>query len=902
MDIRELVRLKAGLGGLEPPNNLGILIDREKTRGDHLAVVFTLKGILKVKWSSLKEGTGELYEGSKNDEKAMKDFIGRAVMREEKGNMLKMEPQQIIDRTGSEDLWRSVVRFISEGRTHLGRSMEDPPAGCLSIGFSPEEIARIHFHPHFVAPRQARAVETVLSRCDDRGEPDFCRVDVERKPYYVPYSRETISSVKKHIGTLEELRSAFLERGEGDEEEGRKRTPKLKVEDISKMELPEELAAEMDRICRWGVSYLENGRWPSEDHELGYTDLGASSPFGLAGTDIRRFHRFDLERFMAFFTMDVTSTKKGDLASGLVTFLLLLEKIDWRDASELVAKFHMGSGVRRFHENFPLHILKVAENLPQVVEENDEMGREDLTGLETYTIDPSDAKDFDDAVSIRKEGVRTMIWVHIADVSHYVRPGDLIDSEARFRSTSVYLPTRVIPMLPPRLSEDLCSLKEGVKRLALSTFMVFNEDLELMEWKHFPSVIAVRSNLDYEQVNGWIEEGREPFISLHRVAAALEQKGKRLKIETRERRVSFVNGSNIEIELKRPTKATKMIEELMVAANECAARFLEQRGVATLFRVHPLPDRTSASRFNAACEALGLDIRIKPDWDPDTHVTEEEPGDPMLNALLSGGKISFGAISASIQQGSEETHPRTGRPSKEVMDRAVSSYNEALEEIGHLTDETVREMLNLRVLRTLGQAFYSVDNIGHFGLRSMNYLHFTSPIRRYPDILAHRAVKACLDEEGMGPAVGWHAPESGELEDQMEHTNDMTDSAEDWERDMIDVALSTRARMTPDILKDAHSGIVVSLTPASCFVLLDDGVTEGRILLRDMSPYPLTLDENESKVLVDLTGEAASDPRFRREISSGQSEAVFLKLGDRIGCRISSVSIASGRIDLEMVS
>ncbi|MBN1538817.1 MAG: VacB/RNase II family 3'-5' exoribonuclease, partial [Candidatus Thermoplasmatota archaeon] len=857
---------------------------------------------LKVKWSSLKEGTGELYEGSKNDEKAMKDFIGRAARREEKGNMLKMEPQQIIDRTGAEDLWRSVVRFISEGRTHLGKSMVGAPAGCLSIGFSPEEIARIHFHPHFVSPKQVRAVETVLSRCDDRGEPDFYRIDVDRKPYYVPYSRETISSVKKHIGVLEELRSAYLERWEDDKEEGGKRTPKLKVEDISQVELPEELSAELDRICRWGVSYLENGFWPSEERELGYTDLGTSGPFGLAGTNIRRLHRFDLERFVAHFTMDATSTKKGDLASGLVTFLLLLGKIDWRDASELVVKFNMGSGGRRFHENFPLHVMKVAENLPENVEVNDEMGREDLTGLETYTIDPSDAKDFDDAVSIRKEEGRTMIWVHIADVSHYVRPGDLIDAEARFRSTSVYLPTRVIPMLPPRLSEDLCSLREGVKRLALSTLMVFDEDLELLQWRHFPSVIMVRANLDYEQVNGWIDEGREPFISLHHAAAALEKKGSRLKIETRERRVRFMNGSNIEIELKSPTKATKMIEELMVAANECAARFLEDRGIPTLFRVHPLPDRTSASKFNAACEALGLDIMIDPDWEADARKPEEGPGDPMLNALLSGGKISFGVISDPIRQGSGEVRPRIGLPSREVMDRAVGSYNEALQEIGDLADDTIRELLNLRVLRTLGHAYYSVENIGHFGLGSMSYLHFTSPIRRYPDILAHRAVKSCLDEEGIGPAVGWSAPESGELEDQMEHTNDMADSAEDWERDMIDVALSTRARMTLDILKGTHSGTVISLTPASCFVLLDDGVTEGRIPLRDMSPYTMTVDENESKVIVDLTGDAAYDPRFRREISRGCNEAVFLKLGDRIGCRISSVSIASGRIDLQLAS
>ena len=164
--------------------------------------------------------------------------------------------------------------------------------------------------------------------------------------------------------------------------------------------------------------------------------------------------------------------------------------------------------------------------------------------------------------------------------------------------------------------------------------------------------------------------------------------------------------------------------------------------------------------------------------------------------------------------------------------------------------------------------------------------------------MVHRAVKACLAQEGAIPEIGWLAPERQELEDQMEHTNDMTDSAEDWERDMIDVALSTRIRMTPELFKGSCSGMLTSLTPASCFVLMDDGVTEGRLSYREMSPYPLSMDENESMVMVDLTGDAALDPRFRKEVSQGLKEAVVLKLGDRVSCRIGKVSIASGKIDL----
>jgi exoribonuclease R len=726
-------------------------------------------------------------------------------------------------------------------------------------------------------------------------------VDIERTPYYSPYSNEAIISVKRHIQLLEDLRSMFLEWVVLDDIEDRRsrKVPKLKVEDISTVVLPEDLKVELDRICRWAVFYLENGWWPLENEELAYTDLMNTGPFGLGGTDVRRLHKFDLERFMEFFTMDLTSTRKGDLPSSLVTLLLLFNRIDWKETSELVVKFNLGSGARKFHEGFQQHILQASERLPDSVQEEDEKGREDLTDLETYTIDPVDAKDFDDAVSISRNGANTIVWVHIADVSHYVRPGDLIDAEARYRSTSVYLPTRVIPMLPPKLSEDLCSLRENVKRLALSTRMVFNDKFELLEWDHIQSVIKVDRNLNYEQVDNWIEEGREPFLSLHRISMALEVSGSRLKINTPEKKIRFTSGSSIDVTLKRPTRSTKMIEELMVATNECAARYLEERGIPAPFRVHPLPDRTSAEKFNAACEALGLEVRIEPDWGSETQDEKEKGSDMMLSALLSGGKISFGAASSavSVEKGSEipEIHPT----SREAMEKAVRSYNVALSDIMEHNDETIRDMLNLRLLRTLSRAFYSVDNIGHFGLRSMSYLHFTSPIRRYPDILVHRSVTACLQEENKGPDVGWFAPKEEEIDEQMEHTNDMTDSAEEWERDMIDVALATRVRMTSSILNGTHHGMVTSLTPASCFVLLDDGVTEGRILLRDLSPYPLTLDENESMVLVDLSGEASLDPKFAKEVARGEEDAVFMKLGSSIGCRISSVSIASGKIDLK---
>jgi exoribonuclease R len=135
----------------------------------------------------------------------------------------------------------------------------------------------------------------------------------------------------------------------------------------------------------------------------------------------------------------------------------------------------------------------------------------------------------------------------------------------------------------------------------------------------------------------------------------------------------------------------------------------------------------------------------------------------------------------------------------------------------------------------------------------------------------------------------------------MEHINDMSESAEDWERDMIDVALATRIRMNKDLYKSRHNGIITSITPSSCFILLDDGVTEGRASIREMSRYPLTVDEHESRILIEMTDEIVSDPRFEKHVYHGEEEVVFLKLGDRVKCSISSVSIADGHLDLKIL-
>ncbi|MGA1848599.1 MAG: RNB domain-containing ribonuclease [Thermoplasmatota archaeon] len=904
MEIRELVRLKKGIGGLEPPLNFGIILSREKVGGNHLASVHTLKGKLTIKWKFLKESTGTIYQGSKGDEAAMTAFIREAVRKEERHNVLKTDPQQIIEKIDPRDLWNSIIRYIDDRREGFGSRYEGGPNGVHERIFSPEEIGRIHFEPNFLDPKQVWAVSRVLSRCDGGREPYFMKVDIDRKPNYLAYRKESISSVREHIDRLERLRSRYLEWAE-EEIEGTERTrrvPRLRVDDISQVDLSGEERQEIDRICGWSVYYLENGRWPAEQEEVHVANMGPVSPFGLGGFSITRLDSFDLERFVEYFTMDSTRTARGAPASSLMAFLLKMERINWREASELVVRFNIASGAQKFHDRFPAHVQSTADRLPEEVLPADEEGRVDLTRLETYTIDPEDAKDFDDAVSLEKEGENTIVWVHIADVSHYVHPGDLIDAEARFRSTSVYLPTGVLPMLPEKLSENLCSLREGRKRLAVSTRMVLSSAHELLEWKHMQSVIEVDGNLSYGQVEGWIKEGREPFHSLMMISRGLEERGGRLNIETPERKITFTGDNEITVNVKRPTAATKLIEELMVLANECASNFLEKRGCPLPFRVHPLPDRISAAKFNSACEALSLDISIDTGWEESGEKRPDQGGeDAILSALLSGGKITFGNLRVPRKEEAGDHDAKVaGAPDPEVFQKAVSSYNRVLRSISGVPNGDVRDMLYLRLLRTMEQAFYSVENIGHFGLNSRSYCHFTSPIRRYPDILVHRAVKAVLAGEGSGPEVSWGIPETEEVEDILETVNDMSDSAESWERTMVDVALATRMEMTPSLRRSGHRGMVTSITPSSCFILLDDGVTEGRIPIREMSPYPLTVDENETKILHSLREGVPDEPRFLEAASRGEEEIELLKLGDRIGCSVNSISIVEGKIELRL--
>jgi ribonuclease R len=897
MDVRDVVRIKKGVGGLDPPLNVGILLEREKDGKDHVADIFTLKGMLRIKWGSIKESTGSVYEGDKSDEHGMSEYLASVIKKIEAKNLLKLDPQAILDTLKPQDLWTSVTSYLAES---------DRPVTEDSPQMAPDEIARIHYDPYSLGPRQLWAVEKVLSTCDDPHQPYFKRNMRDGHAVYVPYTPGRIAAIESHLRQLESLRSLYVQWEEEEAEDGRIFShPVPRADDISTISLEGPLASELETVCLWGLSFLENGRWVDKEVALKTMDGRKSSAVGLADTPVRRIKKFDLERYLGFFFKDLPQSRSDDLASNILLTLLKLKKISWRTASELVIGYKIASGAQKFHRDFPSNVLEHSGRLPDDVQISDLVGRTDLRELEAYTIDPPDAKDFDDAVSVEVQSDGWKVYVHIADVTHYVHPDGPIDSEARFRSTSVYLPSGVLPMLPPKLSEDLCSLKEGVDRLALTAIIDLDPDMVVRSYSFHPSVIRVRRNLSYGAAEGFIREGRDPFATLDRIARSLKVKGRRLDLEMPERRVRFVGDDEIAAELKRATPSTALIEELMVLANESASRFLESRGIRTAFRVHPIPDREGVDRFNAACRVLGIDVRIKGDWASISSPTGQGPGgggeDAMLEALRTGGKLSMGPYSMKADEtGSEAEVSGVQGVDKVRMDEALDELNSALRAVHKIPEEWIRDLLAASLLRSMPRAFYSTENIGHFGLRSTSYCHFTSPIRRYADDLVHRAIKAVLAGEGSGQGVTWEVPSESEVAMMTGSINDMSDSAESWERQMVDAAQATRLAMGE---KEAVlSGRITSITPAACYITMDDNLTEGRLPIRAMSRYRLMPDPDGSRVYLSLEEnmDRDIDPHLMKELARTGGEMVVFRLGDRVRCSVHSVAIAEGRIELAL--
>jgi len=474
--------------------------------------------------------------------------------------------------------------------------------------------------------------------------------------------------------------------------------------------------------------------------------------------------------------------------------------------------------------------------------------RRDLTELPTFTIDPVTARDFDDAISAQSlpaGGVRA--WVHIADVSAYVEEGSPVDLEARRRGTSVYVPGVVEPMLPPALSNDACSLVPGEERLAVTVELELH-DAEVVRSAFYRSVIRSDERLDYDHVDR-IFAGREAagepwrasLEAAREAAAALQRKRERsgaLVIISEEPEFVFDEEGNVsEIRLRVPSESHRLIEHLMIAANEAVAGLLERRGVPCLYRVHERPEPERIERL--ADQLASLDVPT-----------------PALPESMSSAQAAelVGEISRRV----DDHVRRTGRG---------------------------RIALSSLLLRSLKQAYYSPRNIGHAGLHSSCYCHFTSPIRRYPDLVCHRALLSAV-------GGGESAPRAGGLVDLGAWASERERDAMTTERDADDVArcFALEQALLQGGWEQTFTGEVIGLISAGAFVAFGGtaGLYEGMLPVRSMRH---TAGDRTS------VGEWW-EINEQGTILHGTRTGATLRLGDPIDVRVERVDTMRGRVDL----
>jgi ribonuclease R len=473
--------------------------------------------------------------------------------------------------------------------------------------------------------------------------------------------------------------------------------------------------------------------------------------------------------------------------------------------------------VRKFdlpHE-FSRKALAAARAMPEGVRNEDLQGRKDLRELPFVTIDGETAKDFDDAVHCRREGKGFRLWVAIADVSHYVRHGEALDMDARERGTSVYFPRRVIPMLPEKLSNGLCSLNPNVERLAMVCEMVIAPKGEVQRYEFFPAVFRSAARLTYTQVWGWLSNKKAPehLVLLYEVfKVLLEARSRRgaIDFETVETRMMFDAKGKIEkIVAEARNDAHRIIEECMLAANVCAGNFLAEHAHPALYRVHdvPAPEKVAALRDFLA--ELGLQ--------------------------LPGGEV-----------------PKPG------------DYAQLLEKIRKRPDFALLQTI---LLRSLKQAVYSPNNLGHFGLAFDSYVHFTSPIRRYPDLLVHRAIKAVLSRQKYS-GIDWEA--------MGRHCSQTERRADDASRDVENWLKCYYMR---DHVGGSFSGTITGVVPFGLFVTLDEYFVDGLVHISELGRDYFQYDGARHMLLGERTGK-----RFR--------------LADRMSVKLVRVDLDTRKIDL----
>ena len=543
-------------------------------------------------------------------------------------------------------------------------------------------------------------------------------------------------------------------------------------------------------------------------------------------------------------------------------------------------------GHNPFPRTYDASLVDHAERLGEVDGDGEvASGRTDLRHLPLVTIDPPDAKDFDDAVCLVEADGRRTLWVAIADVAHYVRQGTALDHAAAARATSVYLPHAVLPMLPPKLADELCSLRANVDRLAMVVSMDLDDDNTIVETKAYEAVIHVKANVAYGDV---LETNA--YDDMLTLAAVWQDREIRLNLNNPELRPRLHGQDELQVEVKWPNKATRMIESFMVATNAAVGHLLGAAGAPLPWRCHAPPDRPEVEGLNAKLGALDIGIQLPM---PSLRKHGESETDELSNLLGDWANLGGGGIDLSGMQTSEPTEESVlpylaGVIDPEARNGILASLQDAQAAASDLT-ETTRRIVDQGLFQLMQRARYSEENGGHFGLNLDAYVHFTSPIRRYPDLMTHRQLKAFIHgrpwvhDEAETAKLAEHCSEQGLMAKRME-----------WElvANAYHVHLLNGGRLgdeepTNEGVATSYNARVTGLRGPWVFLdLADDGAVSGRMHLRQLGgKRRLVVDEHGLEATV-------AEPDHNGE------HPTVLRLGQRFPCRLRGLDVWSGSLDL----
>ena len=477
---------------------------------------------------------------------------------------------------------------------------------------------------------------------------------------------------------------------------------------------------------------------------------------------------------------------------------------------------------------FSTQAMEEVGAFPDKIRKSEWSGRVDLRDLPLVTIDGETARDFDDAVFAEKKGKGWRLVVAIADVSHYVKPGMALDREAMERGNSVYFPRRVIPMLPEKLSNGLCSLNPEVERLAMVCDMDINTRGTIKDYRFYPAVFRSKARLTYTQVWGWLSGTMRPeneshvalqpqlqaLYALFKVLLKARHKRGAIDFETIETMMLFNDQGKIaNIVPTERNDAHRLIEECMLAANVCASDFLQEHKQTCLYRIHEGPTPEKLEGLHSFLKEFGLG--------------------------LPGGE-----------------------------DPTAKDYGALLEKIKNRPDA---QLLQTVMLRSLRQAMYSPENVGHFGLSYEHYTHFTSPIRRYPDLLVHRSIKSVLNGKHYSP---------GDWEQLGLHCSMTERRADEATRDVVNWLKCYYMR---DRIGEEFDGTISAVVPFGVFVALDSVYVEGLVHVSELGEDYFHFDSTKHQMLGERSGQ-----QFR--------------LGDRLRVRLVRADLESGRIDFVLAA